>query len=151
MTVSRPRMMLAIALVSALLLATTTAHARDFCFNSSSVAPAILIVAKDFKVPRKGKCKPIVGWDAGYYGFAVPRMASGTACLTTAGDSLHVGVTIHATWSESNADEQLQVHMRLPYPALTGGRVYLRQNLPVLFSERYDGFAGDCGYTLPIP
>lgn len=151
MTVTCPRTILAISLAAAVLLATTTAHARDFCFNSSSVAPAVLVVAKDFKLPRKGKCKPIVGWDAGSYGFAVPRPASGTACLNTAGDTLHVGVTIHATWSESNADEPLQVHMRLPYPALTGGRVYLRQNLPVLISERYDGFAADCGYTIPIP
>lgn len=142
---------LTIAIAFSLPVAASTAEARDFCFNSSSATPSILVVAKDFKLPRKGKCKPIVGWDAGYYGFAFGRPASGTACLNTAGDALHVGVTIHATRTPGNADEQLQVYMDLPYPALTGGTVYLRQNLPVLILNRSDGFAADCGYTIPIP
>ncbi len=34
MTASRHRTILAVALAAPLLLATATAHARDFCFNS---------------------------------------------------------------------------------------------------------------------
>jgi hypothetical protein len=74
-----------------------------------------------------------------------------TACLNTAGDTLHVGITIHATFSTFGAEEQLQVHMRLPYPALSGGKVGLRRNLAPLISERDDGTAGDCGDTIAIP
>lgn len=141
----------ALPIAIAALVVPAAAHARDYCFNSSSVTPAVLIVAKDFKVPRRGKCRPIVGWDAGYFVFADARPASGTACLNTAGDTLHVGVTIHATFSAYGTEEQLQVHMRLPYPALSGGKVYLRQNLPAMISERDDGSAGDCGYAVTIP
>lgn len=141
----------ALAVAIATLLPATTAHARDFCFNSSSFSPAILVVAKDFKTPRRGKCRPIVGWDAGFYGFAVTRPASGTACLNTAGDTLHVGVTIHATDSDLGTDDDLQVHMKLPYPALSVGSVFIRQTTPYFASFRADGTAGDCGYTIAIP
>lgn len=127
------------------------AAARDYCFNASAFSPAILVVAKDFKLPRKGKCRPIVGWDAGYFGFAVTRPASGTACLNSAGNVLHVGVTIHATYSDTEVADELQVNMKLPYPALTGGSVLVKRADPYLLALRGDGTAGDCGYTITIP
>ena len=145
---------IAVSLALAVVLATlpaTSAHARDFCFNSSSFSPAILVVAKDFKTPRRGKCRPIVGWEAGFYGFAVTRPASGTACLNTAGDTLHVGVTVHATAGDFGFADELQVHMKLPYPALVDGSVFIRRNDPSLTAFRGDGTAGDCGYTITIP
>lgn len=155
MTVSHRPTVLAIVLAPLLavppLLAPATAQARDFCFNSSVFAPVILVVAQNFKVPRRGKCKPIVGFDVGYFGFAAARPASGTACLNTAGDTLQVGITIHAVNDAIDDDEEIQLHMRIPYPALTGGTTYLRQSDPYLLSLRGEGSAGDCGYTIAIP
>ena len=154
MTIRNRAAALALSLALGVAIATlpaTAAHARDFCFNSSSFAPAILVVAKDFKTPRRGKCRPIVGWDAGFYAFAVTRPASGTACLNTAGDTLHVGVTIHATSSDLGTDEELQVQMKLPYPALSAGEVFILRHNPYLAAVRGDGTAGDCGYTITIP
>jgi hypothetical protein len=155
MTVSHRSAVLAISLALALsiasLLAAAPAQARDFCFNSSLYSPAILVVAKDFKLPRKGKCRPIVGWDAGFFGFAVARPASGTACLNSVGDKLHVGVTIHATADDLGIANELQVHMQLPYPALNAGTVFLQRVDPYLAEFRGDGFAGDCGYAITIP
>jgi len=142
---------LAVSLSIASLAFVAPAHARDYCFNSSSFSPAILVVAKDFKLPRKGKCRPIVGWDAGYFGFAATRPASGTACLNTAGDTLHVGVTIHPTWNDLEVADELQVNMKLPYPALSEGSVYIKRASPSLSAFRGDGAAGDCGYTVTIP
>ena len=48
--------------------------------------------------------------------------------------------------------EQLQVYMSLPSPALSGGDVYLRANLPALIDNRVAGRGGDCGApTRAIP
>lgn len=41
--------------------------------------------------------------------------------------------------------------MKLPYPALTAGSVFIRKDDPYLASFRGDGVAGDCGYTITIP
>ena len=139
-------------LAAVLLLSTGSVHAKDFCFNSTSASPAVLVVAPKFSMPKRGKCSAIVGWDAGYFGSAAARPASGTACLNTAGTNLHVGITIHATRVYPlGADEQPPVHMIPPYPAPVGGAVYLRQDLPAMGQERTDGMAGPCGYTVTIP
>jgi hypothetical protein len=155
MTISVRSTLLATALTVSLSIASlalaSSADARDFCFNSSSYEPVVLVVAKDFKLPRKGRCRPIVGWDAGFFGFAVARPASGTACLNTAGNVLHVGVTIHATASDLGTADELQVHMQLPYPSLTSGSVFIKRSDPYLAAFRGDGVAGDCGYTVTIP
>lgn len=135
-------------------LLTGSAFAGDFCFNSTSPPnpapsdnPDILVFAQNFRVPAKGKCKPIVGVDMGYFNQTFPRPASGTACLNSAGTRLHVGIMIHAVYVPSiTTDSEIHVHMNLPYPALTGGDVYIRQDFPFLSRVRTDGVAGPCGF-----
>jgi len=141
------------------LLTTGVAHAGDFCFNSTSPPnpappsdPDILVFAQKFRLPKKGKCAAIVGWDSGYFNGTFPRPASGTACLNSAGTRLHVGIMLHAVQIPSvTTDAEIHVHMSLPYPALQGGDVYIRRDLPGLGAVRTDGVAGPCGFNAPIP
>jgi hypothetical protein len=141
------------------LFATSVSYAGDFCFNSTSPPnpaspdnPDILVLAQNFRVPAKGKCKAIVGWDTGYFNGTFPRPASGTACLNSAGTRLHVGIMLHAVRVPSvTTDSEIHVHMNLPYPALQGGDVYIRQDLPFRSLLRNDGVAGPCGFNFPIP
>jgi hypothetical protein len=145
------------------LLSTGVASARDFCFNSTSPPdpapvdnPNILIVAQKFHLPKKGKCTAIVGWDLGLLNGNGGLPASGTACLSSAGTFLQVGVLIHAPGSNDTDPEEVHVSMHFfSYPDLTGGVVYMHRISTVNTSHslnfvRDDGFAGPCG-TIPIP
>lgn len=133
--------------------------AADWCFDSVSPDnpappedPDILVVAGGFKLPKKGKCRPIVGFDVGYTNQVFPRPASGTACLDSAGTRLHVGIVIHATMVPgTTTDSEIHFHMSLPYPALEGGDVYLRRDVPFLGLVREDGRVGKCALKVPIP
>ncbi len=144
-----------------LLLFSCNASAGDFCFNSTSppnpappTNPDILVIAQKFSVPGKGKCKAIVGWDAGYSNQTIPRPASGTACLNSAGTTLEVGIVIHLS-AVVPYGEEIFVQMRLPYPALINGLVYLRRTSRdaggYLEQVRTDGVAGPCGFNFSIP
>lgn len=149
-----------LVVVAVLLLHAAPAHAVDWCFNSTSPPnpaptsdPDILVVAQRFKTPRKGQCQAIVGYDIGYSNSTFPRPASGTACVDSAGTRMHVGIVIHATKGPApiNTDAEIHVHMNLPYPALTGGEVYIRRDVPLLAQVRSDGLVGRCGFPIPIP
>ena len=150
----------ALSAAAAILLAAQTAAAADWCFNSTSPPnpapiddPDILVVAKHFKLPKPGDCRPINGFDVGNSDQTFPRPATGTACLDSAGAKLHVGIVIHATSGPApiNTDTVVNVHMVLPYPALTGGEVYFRRDLPFNSGMRTDGLVGPCGSKFPIP
>ena len=142
------------ALVLALVLVAGVAHAKDFCFNSSSPSGLdFVVVAQRFRVPRPGNCAPIVGFEFGTTNFTFPRPASGTACTDSAGTRLHVGIMIHSAYGPPpiSTDSEIHMHMNLPYPALTDGPTYIRRDLPLLAELRPDGFAGPCGFPITIP
>lgn len=142
-----------IVMLAAVVLAPGAAHAGDFCFNSGALNPTFVVVAQKFRVPRPGKCAPIVGFEYGSTGFTFPRPASGTACVDSAGTLLHVGIMIHAAKGPSpvSTDSEIHMHMKLAYPGLASGEVYVRQDLPLLSLVGTGGFAGPCGVPTVIP
>jgi hypothetical protein len=143
----------ALIVTLAVLLAAGSAHAAgDFCFNTAT-SPYYVVVAQRFKVPRPGKCAAIVGFEYGSTGFTFPRPVSGTACTDSAGTLLHVGIMIHAASGPSpvNTDSEIHVHMKLAYPGLATGDVYVRRDLPLLSLTGTAGFAGPCGIPITIP
>lgn len=142
-------------------LLTGSAFAGDFCFNSTSppnpappTNPDILVIAQKFSVPGKGKCKAIIGWDTGYSNQTIPRPASGTACLNSAGTRLDVGFVIHLH-PHVQMGEEIFVTMILPYPSLKDGQVLLHRSSQTpgwsLNLFRTDGVAGPCGFNFSIP
>jgi hypothetical protein len=161
-----PRTRACLPIVAAVLLAASAAPAADWCFNSTSPPnpaapddPDILVVAQKFKLPKKGKCVPIVGWDSGFFNGAWGRPAMGTACLNSPATHLLVGIDLPAAggpgtlpgMSPASHFPGLSVHFDLPYPALTGGAVIVRSSDDVVFELRADGVAGPCGLKLAIP
>jgi hypothetical protein len=149
------------AIVAAfVLLSVGLAHGKDYCFNSTSPPnpaphddPDILVIAKRFTFPRPGDCRPIVGFDVGMTNQTFPRPASGSACLNSAGTKLHVGIMLHGAAGppEIYTDSEIHVHMVVPYPALSGGAVYIRQDLPGISIQRSDAVVGPCGFSFPVP
>jgi hypothetical protein len=134
--------------------------ATAFCFNSTSPPnpappedPDILVVAQNFVKPAKGTCRAIVGYEGGTTTFTFPRPASGTACLNSAGTTMHVGIIIHAAAGPPpvGTNTAIHVHMKLPYPGLSGGDVYIRQDLRFFSQQRTDGVAGPCGFRMFVP
>jgi hypothetical protein len=145
-----------------------TAHAGgDFCFTSLSSnpgpqSPNLAIVGQGFKIPKSGKCRPIVGWEAGYHELLYPRVVSGMACLDSAGTILHMGATVHPTFRpgvpilSQKPHEALGVSMDLPYPALTDGIVVIHRAAGFDPAESFrlirdNGVAGPCFGNLKIP
>lgn len=101
------------ALIAALSLAGPT-WALDMCFEAQD----FLFVAKSYKRPSRGKCRPLTGYEAST---TIPHPASGTVCLNAAGNKLYAQWT--AVLAESaSIPSHLGVRTELPYPSLTGGR-----------------------------
>ncbi|HZR81176.1 MAG TPA: hypothetical protein VFD92_08765 [Candidatus Binatia bacterium] len=99
--------------VLAALLVADQASALDMCFQSGS---GLLFVAKSYKRPGPGKCRPLTGYEAST---AVPHPATGTVCLNAFGTLLYVH------WSaliDDGDGADYGVRTRLPYPSLTEGR-----------------------------
>jgi len=119
-----PRLSIAAAL-AALGLA-HAAHALNFCFNPGTDAPdpKSLAVAQHFKKPAKGACSAIHGFDIESCKGCVggPPLVDGTACLNSAGDTLHVAYTIELVIDGDTVEDPVYVTMNLPYPGLQGGR-----------------------------
>jgi hypothetical protein len=110
------------------------AHAKTFCFNSTSPPsptfdnPHVMVVAKNFSVPKKGKCTPIVGYDlAGANGSRPPTK---TACLNSDGTRLRAGFTLHPYFS-GDGFVAWHMGMDLPYPSLRGGTVVMHNDFVV--------------------
>src|SRR5262245_9586220 len=116
-------------------LLSTVAYGGDFCFNSTSPPnpappnnPDILVIAQNFKPPKKGKCKAVVGFETASISSnppTVPRPVTGTACLNFDGSILRVGFTLLEVYdsrvnNSSAIHHTVQVAMELSYPALTG-------------------------------
>src|SRR5215813_9544187 len=82
----------------------SSAYARDFCFNSTSPpnpAPAnnpdILVIAQNFKPPKKGKCRTVTGFETASISSDPPitiRPVTGTACLNAQGDLLRASFVL---------------------------------------------------------
>jgi hypothetical protein len=149
-----------VSAAAAVALSAHGAAARDWCFNSTSPEnpappsnPDILVVAQGFKMPKKGRCSAITGFDVGYANQTFPRPATGTACLDSAGAHLHVGIQVMATKGPVPiaTDSEIHVHMYVPYPALANGEIYIRRDVPPLSVERTDVLIGPCGFKVPIP
>jgi len=155
------------AVVVTALLAGSAHAGGDFCLSSTSppnpapdTNPDIVIIAPGFKVPKAGKCRPIVGWEIGYHE-TYPRTVAGTACLNSAETLLHVGATVHPTFRvgvpllSQKAYEAIDVHMVLPYPALVDGNVVIHRAsffaTDSFRTIRGDGVAGPCFGNLKVP
>lgn len=99
--------------VTALLLA-GQASAIDMCFQTGG---GVLFVAKSYKRPSAGKCRPLTGYEGSQ---AKPHPATGTVCLNA------YGTTLYVHWNVQLYDGyQDLVHYssrtELPYPSLTNG------------------------------
>src|SRR5262245_16481875 len=124
-----------LASLIALTLSASLAHPGDFCFNSTSPPnpappnnPDILVVAQNFKPPKKGKCRTVTGFETASISSnppTVPRPVTGTACLNFDGTLLRAAVTLLEVYdsrvnNSSAIHHTVQVGMELSYPALTG-------------------------------
>jgi hypothetical protein len=70
-----------------LALTATAALAKDFCIDRDDTAPSPDFVLRNFALPKKGKCKPILG-----FANTLTRSAiAGTACGSS--DGAHVSFT----------------------------------------------------------
>src|SRR5690606_3401778 len=97
------------AIVVAAILIAGEASALDMCFEGG----AQFFVAKSYRRPPKGTCRPLTGYEAST---SVPFAANGTACLNVSGDTLYV------QWvAIVGAGRVFIVRMTLPHPSLTGG------------------------------
>jgi hypothetical protein len=110
---SRRQLCLASALASAgLMLSVSAAFAGDLCLdNSHGLTPTVedpIIVARNFTLPKKNKCKMFAGLMAGEVG-----VFSGTAC--TSYDNHHVSIFITGALA--------------PVPGETGGELSYRAYL----------------------
>jgi hypothetical protein len=155
-----------LTLATVIAFSASLASAGDFCFNSTSppnpappTNPDILVVAQNFKVPGKGKCKAVVGFEVASATNEVPphlqttRAVSGTACLSATGDLLRLGLTLHEVYdsrinNSSAVYPELSIAMDIPYPSLTNGQVQFRQPTDAFGSVRQDVFAAPCKYPL---
>jgi len=100
-----------------MLVAASAAHARNFCFNpgiTSDYDHQSLAVVINYHAPRKGSCSPIYGFDIRQP--TVYRSVSGTACLNSGGDTLHVNYLIQTYFRFIH-----HVMIDLNYPTLVGG------------------------------
>jgi hypothetical protein len=70
-----------VVIATVVLLAPHIATAKDFCFDIGGPA---LLVFKDFSVPAKGNCKPLVQVNSSFPGL----VASGAGCTTSDGKTL---------------------------------------------------------------
>ena len=94
----------------------SAAHALNFCFNPGTADydhQSLAVVIK-YHAPRKGSCSPIYGFDIGQP--TIYRSVSGTACLNSGGDTLHVNYLIETSFRFIH-----HVMIDLNYPALVGG------------------------------
>ena len=113
-----------IVLVLGLLIGSgAPAHALNFCFNPGLTDPgyASLAVAQRFHKPAKGACSSITGFDIGRGDY---RGVSGTACLNSASDTLHVSYLILT----SQIYIAQHVQMDLAYPSLSSGYGYVSKD-----------------------
>jgi hypothetical protein len=83
-----------LAIACAVGITAAPAWAGDLCMESSVFGPTL--VAKNFGIPGKNKCKPI-------HGFLDDSMVAGTACTTSDGTILRVHFTIHLANSNDAA------------------------------------------------
>jgi len=150
------------ATVIILAFSASLAYGGDFCFNSTSPPnpappnnPDVLIVAQNFKPPKKGKCKAVVGFETASISSnppTVPRPVTGTACLDAQGTILRAGFTLLEVYdslvnNSSAIHHTIHVAMEIPYPSLTGGfcQVLLENGDDLV---RQDAFAAPC--ELPL-
>ena len=101
-----PSRRIALTVALQMLLCASYAHAKDFCFNSTTRtananSPDVLIVASGFGLPAKGKCKAVTGFEVASAlaedPFKIARPVSGTVCRNSEGTQLLAGFTIHST------------------------------------------------------
>lgn len=150
---------------AAVLLSGSIAQARDFCFNSTSPPnpaplnnPDILVVAQQFSLPRRGKCKVVTGFEIASTASNPPqtsRPVSGTACLNADGNLLRASFTVHDIYNSAvnttgGIHRAFSVSMDIPYPSLSGGYALFRLSDSDNGSIRQDVVAGPCGFPIPF-
>ena len=106
----------------------SVAHALNLCFNPGTPSPyQTLAVAERFRMPHKGSCSSIAGFDLVRPG----SLVAGTACLNSTGDTLRVAYHIYLSvldFPNVTTDPHL-VSMSLPYPSLQGGHGFVTVSL----------------------
>jgi len=106
----------------------SVSDALNLCFNPGTDPPyQTLAVAEKFRMPHKGSCSPIAGFDLLRPG----TLVTGTACLNSTGDTLRVAYQIFLSvlnFPTVTQDPHL-VSMSLPYPSLQGGHGFVTVNL----------------------
>ena len=96
-------------------LVAVPASALDMCFP---VGPNTVFVAKGYKRPSKGKCRPLTGYEGSG---STPHPATGTACLNAYGTTLYV----HWNTVMYLGDyRQFSSRTELPYPSLANGNSF---------------------------
>lgn len=98
--------------IGGLLLASTPALAKDLCFYSGS-ATSPFLVARPWKLPPRGKCKPFTGTGG------TAGMAHGTVCRNTDGDVLRFGITLNRQGAIFTSPFTQQISIGMSYPAMT--------------------------------
>jgi hypothetical protein len=146
----RASSMLALAL-SVVLAGSAVAWAKDFCVTSAGDTYA----AKNFSLPKKGKCKPwagqIIKFAAG--GTVPDNTQTGTVCTASSGG--HVDLTIVTTTKPfavfpappPGFGRVYFEWMTLPLPSLLGGKTAFSA-LHTGFQDNFDATGGNC--TSPV-
>ena len=139
------------ATVIILAFSASLAYGGDFCFNSTSPPnpappnnPDVLIVAQNFKPPKKGKCKAVVGFETASISSnppTVPRPVTGTACLDAQGTILRAGFTLLEVYdslvnNSSAIHHTIHVAMEIPYRRSPAGSAKSSSRTATISSAR---------------
>jgi hypothetical protein len=126
--------------LSLVLVASTSAGAADFCVQTTG-GDDFTLVAKDFTLPRKGRCKVWTGILTGFP--SLYTASTGTAC--TESDGSHLNLTVHSGYAGFGIVAITHI-LQLPFPTLTGGagRELLNTGLAVSFVDITDASRIDC-------
>ena len=130
------------SLLTALLVA-GPASAADYCLDISGVQ----FVAKKFKLPGKGKCKPFAGF-CSTCGAQVNSL-SGSACTAADGSHARFNVTL-VTQTIGSTTETLFMNADLPAGTVTGNGILLVGG-QTPFAFGVVGTAGKCPAAVLVP
>lgn len=123
--------------------------AADYCIQGAGSNP--ILVGKRFKLPRKDKCKPFVGY-GGYLSALATYPITGSAC--TSGDGTAVTFVVTGFLEGGGGRAVETYHLRLVTPFTTGTlHMHRVTSSPVDVIDQSDSSAttGPCTFPTPIP
>ena len=140
-TLARSGRRLAIALGLAL-LHVGVAGAADFCIQYGNGLFTTTLVAKSYRQPRKGQCKPIAGIKH-YSGISDRAIVTGTACTSSDGTALRL------VWTEFHPGDVMYKRIDMPLPLGQEGVAY-RLNAPGTVEYSIAPVVVPCDSTIPV-